>query len=200
MKERKLLDQLGDFQSRSMKAYLDGWEGYWKFQADVIKDPRSAPEAYGRLTDAGIKSYKTMVDAGIELAQRLLNPPSNGTAPEAPATAPTPEPAAPVAAKEMWFEGAVGEIPARQFVISNKSQQVLEVAFEMSEFTTGDDEKLRAVVDLVPAVFSLEPGAEQTVECRIPIDSAFTKGRDFRGILRAIGLPEMSMVLAVRAN
>jgi hypothetical protein len=198
MKERKLLDQFREFQSRSMRAYLEGWEGYWKFQAEVVRDPSAVPAAYARLADVNLKSYKTVVDASVELAQHLFGAP-DGTAPAEPAVADVPaEPAAP-AVKELVFEAAAGDTASRQFVVANKTDQPLDVAFEVSEFNGQDDRKFRAAVDLIPPTFTLAPGEEKIIECRIPLVEVFEAGQSSRAILRAIGLPEMSMVLTARA-
>jgi hypothetical protein len=198
-----LADALTTFQARWSGAYLEGWKDYWGIVADLAGSPgslpRTVPAAYVKLVDASARYYKTVLDAGVELASRIL--PGHE-----PSHQPSHEPAkiegAPVAPDkpllEMVFEGVAGSKPARQFRVANKTSGPVSVSFELSELVSGEGERMRLDAELMPASFSFQPGEERVVECRAPVSASLVEGRPYRAILRAIGLPDMQVVLCVK--
>ncbi len=196
MDYRMLADALSNFQKESVRATTEYWKGYWEFLGQITRDPGSFPAAYGRYSELSMKSYKTVLEASVALTERVFAKPA---AAEAPAAAPgaAAEPAA-RRLRELVFEGAGDETPARQFVVANKTAQAIDVSFEVSEFAAETSPQVRAEVVLVPAAFSLQPGEETVVECRIPLVAVFAGGVEYRAILRAIGLPEMQIALVVK--
>jgi len=186
MDKPKLTDALADFQKRSATACLESWQGYWKFLGDIARDPSSVPAAYSKLAGIQLKSYQTALEASVALTENLFGKP-----PAAP-------PPSPSEVRELLFEGQAGETASRQFVMSNRTGQPFDVHFEVSEFATAAMEKTRVEVEVLPAEFSLQPGEEKTVECRVPLIDAFVEDCDYRAVLRAPGLPEMQVVLTAR--
>ncbi len=199
-------DALTNFERRCTSAYLDGWKSYWDIVADLAGNPASLPQkasaGYGKLVDATARYYKSVLDASVELANRLYQKPGQETL-ETPVVEEVAiaAPAAAAAAKpliEMSFEGAAGARPARRFLVANKTAASLNVSFELSELISGEGERMRLDAELTPASFTFAPGEERVVECLTPISSELVEGREYRAILRAIGLPDMQAILCVK--
>lgn len=191
-----LTEALSNFQKESARATTEYWKGYWEFLGQITRDPGSFPSAYGRYSALSMKSYKTVLDASVVLTERVFAKTAAAKAPDAAPGAPAEPSARPL--RELLFECAGEETPVRQFVVANKTPQAIDVSFEVSEFAAETSRNVRAEVVLVPAVFSLQPGEETVVECRIPLTALFAGGVEYRAILRAIGLPEMQIVLVVK--
>lgn len=145
-------------------------------------------EQYLRLTT---DYYRSVTTLGLEFSQKLFAPATeNGT----PATTRA-------ANGEVTLVGPPGTTAARAFLVANKTDQPAFMSFEQSEFVSGDGtEKLRVQAELTPASFELAPGANCEVECRLPLTSDFTPGKDYRALLRVIGLADMQMALRARVE
>ncbi|HEV3410815.1 MAG TPA: hypothetical protein VG095_11010 [Chthoniobacterales bacterium] len=145
-------------------------------------------EEYLRLTT---DYYRALTTLGLEFSQKLFTPVAeNGGAPAASASN-----------GEVTLIGPPGSTPAKAFLVANKTERPAFMSFEQSEFVSADGtEKLRVQAELTPASFELASRADCTVECRLPLTSEFAPGKDYRALLRVIGLPNMQMALHARVE
>lgn len=150
------------------------------------------------LMQINLNYYSILLDMGVNFTNRLidqaLETPSERTPPQ-PATSPPP---ASGTRFELNFSGQVGQTPSSPFVVENKNEDPVTVSFESTEFISEDGTtRFRLPVEFVPDEFPLDPGAEQVVNCRVPLEPDFVPGRRYMALVRVTGFPGMEIGLIV---
>lgn len=164
--------------------------------------PRDGVEFISQVMQLNLNYYSSLLDMSLDFTNRMLG---KAAPPQAPAQ---PPPAAPAVATptattsgltfELEFTGRPGEMASHPFVVANKKAEAVEVSFEISEFVSEDGRtRFRSPVEFTPDPFVLQPGAERTVECRIPIDVQFAPGARYMALVRVTGFPGMEIGLIV---
>ena len=107
----------------------------------------------------------------------------------------------PAIRSELKFSGHAGTRPKQAFVVANNQDKKIDVSFEMTEFITADG-SLRAKTKTIfkPECFELEPGAEQVVECTLPITQKFKTGQQYQALARVVGFPDMAVQLLLNID
>ncbi len=163
---------------------------------------RDGVEFISQVMQLNLNYYSSLLDMGVDFTNRMFG---KAAQPEAPAQSPPSASAAatPTATTsgptfELEFSGRHGETPSSPFVVANKKAEVAEVSFEISEFASEDGRtRFRSPVEFTPDPFVLQPGAEQIVECRLPIDAKFVPGARYMALVRVTGFPGMEIGLIV---
>jgi len=153
---------------------------------------RDVPAAYLKVAKCGIECLLTSLDASVELANEfnivVLAPIRQ------PATKPLADRDMPSA--DLSFVGGADQTLSQSLVIANKTDRVVTVGFEISEFVTDSGGlPVRAKVEVSPSEFELVAGQERIVKCSVSLASEFLTGEPYRAVLRVTGFPSMNVTL-----
>ena len=153
---------------------------------------RDVPAAYLKVVESGMDFLSSTLDVGVELTNEFYK-----SVYEQPADAQGGTVAnGPPPATDLVFEGAAGQTVSRSFIVANKTANAASVGFEISEFVSHDEsQRVRAMVELTPSAFELQPGEEHVVNCRLPLTSDFRPGQPHHAVLRVTGFPHMDVTL-----
>jgi hypothetical protein len=161
--------------------------------ADVA---RNEGGAYARsLTRATIDYWAQVLDLGVELRDSMAMPGARGASSRTRESAGASD--RPPGGIRLDFTGKQGEEVARPFVVENNQNEAVDVSFEVSPFVaaaaSGD---VRPPLAIEPESFTLEPGDEQVVTCRLTLSEDLTVGQRYEAALRVIGFPDMEIALS----
>jgi hypothetical protein len=153
-----------------------------------------------QLIQLNLTHYSELLNTYAEFTNQILStvlqPQDSapaGTAPPNPAPAPVG-----TARLELIFDGGTGETVSQSFAVANKETEPIDVRFELTEFVAEEGiARFRAPVIFAPDTFVLSPGAEQIVECRIPLVAAFVPGTRYMALVRVTGFPALDTALIV---
>lgn len=150
------------------------------------------------LMQLSLNYYSVLLDMSVSFTNRMIDE----VLQVSPEGGPIRSAAAPAQAEgtrfELGFRGHRGEALAHPFVVENKKEQPVTVSFELTEFISEDGTtRFRAPVEFTPGEFTLEPGAEQVVHCRVPLGADFEPGRRYMALVRVKGFPGMDIGLIV---
>jgi hypothetical protein len=215
MSKDKLADALGNLESQVMESWRSGWNSYWKLVNDVARNPSSLPQAqreyldyvshtapgeFLKVVQAGTLYYTAIAESGSELANQFLKRASAGVDTKQNGSAPpgeTRKPGAPVS--EFAFHGYEGDMPGRQFLVTNRSPQSVAIAFSVSAFSSETGDNAAVPVELAPNSFSLDSHEEKVVTCRVTIPTSLPSGVEYCAQLNATGLPALNIRLSVKS-
>jgi hypothetical protein len=158
------------------------------------------PTVTRELMQLNLTHYSNLLNTYADFTNQIFatvfqTAPGSSPLPSAPER---PEATHPGSRVELVFTGQPTELISRSFVVANKKGQSAEVVFELTEFVSDDGaSRFRAPVTFAPDKFVLSPGAEQVVECRIPLISAFVAGARYTALVRVKGFPGMETALIV---
>lgn len=205
--------KVSELASRYMSDNMQTWQRYAeelrRVSESVIPAPPTAANwtaplgnvpAFAReLMALNLAHYSKLLNSYAELTNGIMN--AVFQAPEATATGSAPAAAAtPPNAKriELVFSGETGESVSQSLAVANKKAESIDVAFELSEFSSENGaSRFRVPVTFVPETFVLSPGAERVVECRVPFVEAFIPGTRYMALVRVVGFPGLETALIV---
>jgi hypothetical protein len=215
MSKDKLADALGNLESQMVESWRSGWNSYLRLVTDVARNPsslseaqknywnylsRTAPRDFLKVVEAGTLCYTAIAESGSELASQFLKRASAATdAPDADSKRTAPSEKPPAAVSEFTFQGYEGETTGRQFLVTNHSAQAVTITFVVSGFVSAAGESASIPTEFDPSEFSLAPGEEKVVACRLQIPSSLPPGIEYCAQLSATDLPALSVRLRVRS-
>ena len=199
----RIIERYGELVTRLASGQASGAH----LTSQVTGFARSAGSDFMRdLMQLNINYYSLLVDMSADFTNRLFDamlstgqPRAASAASTAPPTAPPAPARAPSGMRfELAFSGLVGETVSSPFVVQNKKEQTTNVAFEITEFISENGAtRFRSSVEFVPSEFTLEPGAERVVECRIRLTPSFVPGQRYMALVRVLNFPGMDIGLVV---
>lgn len=157
------------------------------------------PTVARQVMQLNLAHYSDLLNTYAEFTNRILTTVFDAPGPAPDQSAPPPSAAAPAGTRmELVFSGMTGESVSQSFAVANKKAETIDVAFELTEFVSEDGStRFRAPVTFVPDVFTLSPGAERVVECRVPLIPAFVHGTRYMAVVRVTDFPALETVLIV---
>jgi len=217
MEFKEYTEQLQDLGSRYKNESSQAWDRYTRFLSDATSGKLSYKEIQARFNDFAQKEgneyltklmksnldyFASLTDTGFELSNKmldtLLGQNSGQTEKGCFETEATVEPAT---RSELQFSGHVGTKPKQAFVVANNQDKEIAVSFEMTEFITEDGSKrTKAKTVFKPEQFELAPGAEQVVECTVPVNKEFETGQQYQALARVEGFPDMAVQLMLNVT
>jgi len=198
-----------------MESWRSGWNSYWKLVTDVARNPSSAqhaqreylnyishtaPGEFLKVVQAGTLCYTAIAESGSELADQFLKRASAGVETKQNGSAPpgeTRNAGSPVS--EFAFQGYEGDMPGRQFLVTNRSPQLVAITFSVSAFSSETGDTASVAVELAPNSFSLGSQEEKVVTCRVTIPQSLPSGVEYTAQLSATGLPALIIRLRVKS-
>jgi hypothetical protein len=164
---------------------------------------RDGAEFISNVVRLNLNYWSTLLDIGLDTTDRLFGKaaqaraqPQSATSAASVASTPTAMAAGQTFALE--FSGHAGETLASKFVVANKKTKEARVIFEATELVSEDGQtRFRTPIELTPNPFALQPGAEQIVECRLPIDASCVPGKRYLARVRMTGFPDLEIGLIV---
>ncbi len=160
---------------------------------------RDVPVFTQQLMQLNLTHYSELLNTYADFTNRILTtvlqPQQSAPSPASP----TPAPAAAGPTRlELVFDGVGGETISQSFAVVNKKSELIDVAFELTEFVAEDGgARFRAPVVFVPDTFALSPGAERVVECRISLGAAFVPGTRYMALVRVPGFRALDTALII---
>jgi len=157
---------------------------YTDFSERATRVARDEGAAYARsLTRAAIDYWAQVLEVGYDVRDSVVGGPTTRATRE-------PGPA------RLDFTGAAGEEIARAFVVENSQPQAVDVSFEVSKFAPAGKGKPRKFgLAIEPDAFTLAPGQEHVVTCRLTLPKDLAPGQTHEATLRVIGFPDMIIAL-----
>lgn len=150
------------------------------------------------LMQLSLNYYSVLLDMSVGFTNRMLDQALQTPPEKAPPPPPAESRPASSTRFELNFSGQQGQTPSSPFVVENKKEEPVTVSFEITEFISEDGTmRFRAPVEFIPDQVTLEPGAEQVVQCRVQLEPDFVPGRRYMALVRVTGFPGMEIGLIV---
>ncbi len=195
-----------DLVSRS----VDLGVGMWRLYGNTMRDVATGKLAYDKVADralglardeggtyaravtrAYLDYWNRLLDIGLDLQDRM----ASDVAATSSRTSGAGTSGAGTSAS-LTFTGKAGEQVARPFVVANNQPEAVDVSFEAAAFVDPDGQTIgRLPLTVDPERFSLAPGVEQVVTCRVTLTDTLAPGRACTSRLRVIGFPDMTIAL-----
>lgn len=152
------------------------------------------PRLLQRLAEASLNYYTTVLDAGLDAVkvyvEQVLQTQAARSASDPSGTR-----------TALLFVGELGHSASNAFLIANNRAEAIEVGFDVPELVSVDgSSRLMPSIRFEPPSCRLAPSSQQVVSCTIELSDALRPEIDYRGQIRVLGFPDMSMSITVRAH
>jgi hypothetical protein len=211
-------DQLLKYGTRYLEDGFRAWERYLqsfnkagaefkitdaqqRFTDFAFKD---GAEAMRKLMHINYDYYMSLMNAYLEFSESALNRSHQSAKGEvAPVATEGNEaisvtPATHYKHIDLHFSAKTRRLQKEAFVVANKNPADVDVSFEISELICEDGKTSTvAPVTFEPDHFTLNPGEEQVVECRLKLTKALKEGLQYVALTRVVGFEDLFVRLIV---
>jgi hypothetical protein len=212
MESVQLIESWRRLGSTYLSAYARGAERYAQLVAGAgaaragVPAAESLPQRYAefvrgegarllqRVAEASLDYYTAVLEAGLDAAkvyfEQVVQAQASGAA------------AAPSGTRaSLLFHGEAGCPCSNAFLIANNRAEAIEVGFDLPELASADSSsRVQPSIRFEPPSCCLAPGAQQVVTCTLHLTDELRPGVDYRGQIRVLGFPDMSMGVTVRVD
>lgn len=148
---------------------------------------RDRSKDVGHILDFIVASVRLLSENSLVVANGILDAAEARLLEKAPPVADEPSDAAP-GDVEIILKGARGHRADAAFLLENKYDRSIDVAFEMSDLTSEGGAVIPgAFVSIDPASVTLSPRGQAVIRISIEVGDLLTEGVSYLGMLRASG-------------
>ncbi|MBI3015728.1 MAG: hypothetical protein HYY65_11885 [Candidatus Tectomicrobia bacterium] len=160
------------------------------------KEPIDASTLFARWMEFNLASYSVISTQGMALLNGIVSAAEQALGTKA---RPAPEPGPSAEQKvEMRLEGRQGERVTAPFLVENRYDRALDVAFQASDLVPGSGRALPAShISFEPATLMVAPKGQAVVNAAVTLTKDFVVGQTYSTTIRVLGFQAKEVALAI---